>query len=118
MIAKKVLKILILTSVSFHFSSCSYLQNVSQTSIPESRGQVVTAESDKYVIFLFNFSNTFVEEVKTELEKKCPNGKVEGITSKTESVLYFPIILSKYVVSARGYCTTASSPQVKGKRKL
>lgn len=96
--------------IAFFVSSCSFLQNVSQTSIPKNRSHPVDASSDKFVILLLNFNNDFVSEVKEDLKRKCPGGRVEGITSKTESVVYFPILVSRYIVSAHGYCQTQAKP--------
>ena len=85
-------------------NACSYLSSVSTTSIPDSREHKVKAESYKFLFFAMNFSNDFVDEMAEDLAKKCPEGKVQGILTKHESIMYFPLIAHGINVSAEGYC--------------
>jgi hypothetical protein len=85
-------------------SACTHLNSVSVTSIPASRAEKVKVERYKFLFLLLNFNNNFVEEMEVELAKKCENGKIEGILTKTENITYFPIIAHAYNVTAEGYC--------------
>lgn len=93
--------ILLLTLI---FSACTQLNSVSVTSIPKERSQKVSAERYKFLFLLLNFDNEFVNEMEKELAQKCPNGKIQGIVTKTEAITYFPIIAHAYNIKSEGYC--------------
>ena len=97
------MKILILLSLLFTVS-CTHMASVSQTSIPAKKGKIVKAEVEKNIIFLFNFSNTYVDEINDKLASQCPNGSIQGVLTKHESITYFPIVFHKVKISAEGYC--------------
>jgi hypothetical protein len=97
------MKILILISMLF-LASCTHMASVSQTSIPAKKGKVVSAEVEKNIIFLFNFSNAYVDEINDKLVAQCPNGSVQGVLTKHESITYFPIIFHRVKITAEGYC--------------
>ena len=52
---------------------------------------------------MLNFNNKFVDGMESELADKCP-GKIQGIVTKTEAIMYFPILFHAYNVKAEGYC--------------
>ena len=97
------MKYLIL-SLALSVSACTQLRSVSVTSIPKERTQKVSAERYKFLFLLLNFDNKFVDEMEKELAEKCPNGKIQGIVTKTEGITYFPLIAHAYNVKAEGYC--------------
>ncbi len=97
------MKFLIILTL-FVTSSCTHLSSVSQTSIPAKKGKIVKAQVEKNIIFLFNFSNSYVDAINEQLAAKCPNGKVSGILTKHESITYFPIVFHKQKVIAEGFC--------------
>jgi len=88
----------------FILSSCTHMASVSQTSIPAKKGNVVKAEVKNNIIFFFNFSNDYVNEINEKLIAQCPNGSVKGILTKHENITYFPIIFHQIKISAEGYC--------------
>ncbi len=99
------MKNLILTSaLSLALSGCTYLESVSTTPIPADRQTKVKAETSRFVILLFNFNNDYVNEMAEDLANQCPNGKVQGILTKHESVVYFPLLFHSIKVSAEGFC--------------
>ncbi len=85
-------------------ASCTHLNSVSVTSIPKDRSQRVSAERYKFLFLLLNFNNDFASHMEKDLAEKCPNGKVEGIVTKTEMLTYFPLIAHAYNIRADGYC--------------
>lgn len=85
-------------------ASCTHMASVSQTSIPAKKGRVVTAQVERNIIFLFNFSNDYVDDLTQRLIEKCPKGSVKGVLTKHESITYFPIIFHKVKITAEGYC--------------
>jgi len=95
---------LILLSLVLSLSACTHLNSVSVTSIPKERSQKVSAERYKFLFLLLNFDNKFVDEMEKELAEKCPNGKIQGIVTKTEGITYFPLLAHAYNISAEGYC--------------
>jgi hypothetical protein len=97
------MKFLILISL-FISVSCTHMASVSQTSIPAKKGRTVSAEVEKNIIFMFNFSNSYVDEINDKLAAQCPKGSVLGILTKHENITYFPIIFHKVKITAEGYC--------------
>ncbi len=96
----KVIVALFLISI---LSSCAFLNSVTVTSIPKNRSTKVTSERKKFIFLFLNFNNDFVNEMEKELAQKC-DGKIQGIITKTESIVYFPILFNAYKVTAEGYC--------------
>ena len=96
-------KIFLLLSVTLLFG-CTHLVSLSTTSIPKNKGKKVYAESERFMFFLFNFDNDYVNELTMDLARQCPKGKVKGILTKHEAITYFPLIAHKVRVSAKGYC--------------
>ena len=88
----------------FLLSSCAYLRSASQTSIPKRRGKEITAESYKFIFLLLNFDNSFADEAREKLIKKCPNGNIKGILTKSEDIVYFPLIAHAKQVTVKGFC--------------
>lgn len=97
------MKFLLLLTLLFTVS-CTHMASVSQTSIPAKKGKLVKTQVDKNIIFLFNFSNDYVDEINDKLAAQCQNGSVEGVLTKHESITYFPIIFHKVRITAEGYC--------------
>jgi hypothetical protein len=90
------------------FSGCTHLASVSTTSIPRERGGKVSAERSKFIFLAFNFSNEYVEDMAEDLAEKCPDGKIEGLLTKHESIVYFPLLFHSVRVSAEGYCSASA----------
>lgn len=93
-----------LLSFALTLSACTQLQSVSVTSIPKERSNKVSAERYKFLFLLLNFDNKFVDEMEKELAEKCPNGKIQGIVTKTEAITYFPLLAHAYNIKSEGYC--------------
>ena len=85
-------------------TSCAMVRSVSQTSIPKKRNKVVEAEVTNNIIFLFNFSTTYLNDLTEQLSAQCPNGKVQGILTNDTLITYFPIVFYKERITATGYC--------------
>ncbi len=98
------MKTAIIAMILVLLGGCASVRSVSQTSIPAKRTNVVKAEVSKNIIFLFNFSTNYLDDLTAQLQKACPNGKVEGILTKDVTIVYFPIIFHKDLVTAEGYC--------------
>jgi len=90
----------------FGLMGCTHLVSLSTTSVPPKAVQTkkIYAESDRFMFFLFNFDNDYVDNISLDLARQCPKGKVQGVLTKHESVTYFPLIAHKVKVSANGYC--------------
>ena len=98
------MKLILCLLVLLVASSCARVRSVSQTSIPVKRANLVSAEVKNNVFFFFNFRTDYVNDLTSQLVKKCPNGKVEGILTKDVVVTYFPIIYYQEQITAEGYC--------------
>lgn len=99
-------------------SGCASVNSVSLTPIPAERNNVVKATKDKIIILGLNFDNDYVDGIVTDLKQQCPNGKVSGILTKDESIMYFLFFVWKRQVTATGYCSKSSAADTrKGQRK-
>lgn len=98
---KKLVLIIFLTQI---FSSCARLSSVSTSSIPKNRSKKVFSVADRFIFLGFNFNNDYVNNMANNLAQECPDGKVKGILTKHESIVYFPLFAHKERVTAEGYC--------------
>lgn len=98
------MKFLVITTLIAMLAGCAHVRSVSQTSIPAKRGETIKAEVKNNIFFFFNFNTTYLNELNSQLQTKCPEGSVEGILTKDVVVTYFPIIFYQEQISAEGYC--------------
>lgn len=98
------MKKLTLIALTLFSISCTHLQSVSTSSVPASRSKPVSAEGSRFMFMFFNFDNKYVDNVVMDLARQCPNGKIEGILTKYETVTYFPLFAYRLQASAQGYC--------------
>lgn len=87
-------------------SACTSLNSVSLTSIPAQKGNEVRAERSRLIFLAFNFNNDFVDEMTEDLRAQCPNGQIQGLLTKDETVMYFGFIVYRRRVVAEGFCQT------------
>lgn len=85
-------------------AGCVHMRSLSTTSVPMDRSKPVEAQGYRLIILLFNFNNTYVDTLTQDLAAQCPGGRVEGILTKAEDIVYFPIIAHAVKVTAKGYC--------------
>lgn len=90
-------------------AGCTHLSSVSTTSIPENRSHPISSEAYRFIFLGFNFDNDFVDVMAKDLANKCPQGKVQGILTKHESIVYFPLIAHAVRLTANGYCLNVAS---------
>ncbi len=91
----------------FCVSSCVHLQSVSLTQIPAKKSKKVETEAHKWIILGFTFDNDYLDEVVPELNRRCSNGKIQGVLTKDETVNYFIGLVMKQRVVVSGYCQKA-----------
>jgi hypothetical protein len=96
-------------AVMFSVMGCTHMRSVSTTSIPAQRDTPVKAEAYRFLFFMVNVDNTYVDSLATDLAKQCPNGRVEGVLTKQEDITYFPLIAHGVRVTATGYCQPGAS---------
>lgn len=89
-------------------AGCSHLNSVSLTQIPSDRTRVVDVARSRFIFMAFNFNNDYVDELTDDLKSRCEGGVVSGILTKDETVVYFPWLFWKRVVSARGFCNRSA----------
>ncbi|OQW50556.1 MAG: hypothetical protein A4S09_01830 [Proteobacteria bacterium SG_bin7] len=85
-------------------TGCASVNSLSVTQIPAKRDKIVKSQASKLIFLAFNFDNDFVEQVTDDLKSQCPNGKVSGILTKDETILYFLFFVYKKQVTVTGYC--------------
>lgn len=95
------MKIVVLCLV---LTGCTSLTTVSVTSVPAEKGKKVSAKKSKMIYFGFNFNNDYLNDMVQDLAGQCPKGKIQGLLTKHEHVIYFPIVAHEQVVSSEGYC--------------
>ena len=104
---KKIKSLAVLASATIAVMisiGCASVQSVSLTSIPAGRDHKIQSETSKFIVLGFNFNNDFIDEMKEDLQRQCPNGKISGILTKDEVIDYFLMIFWKRQVTATGYC--------------
>lgn len=104
-----MIKLMTVLSLSLALGGCAFLQSVSTTSIPAQKGRVVKTERSRFIFLAFNFNNDYVNEMAEDLANQCPGGKVEGILTKHEAIVYFPILFHTQKVTAEGFCNGGKS---------
>jgi len=85
-------------------SGCVHMHSVSTTSVPIERSEPVEASTYRFFFLLLNFDNNYVDQLTEDLAQKCPDGSIEGILTKQEGIMYFPLIAHASRVTATGYC--------------
>jgi len=89
------------------FNGCTHLTSVSSSSFPKAseRTRPVSTQVKRMIFLGFNFNNDYVNNIAFNLANQCPNGKVQGVVTKHETVLYFAPFVYEVRVTANGYCT-------------
>lgn len=100
---KLILSSLLITSLT----GCAYLNSVSLTQVPASRNREVKAQASRFIFFGFNFNNDYVDEAVADLANQCGGGKISGILTKDETIMYFSVFAMSRVITATGYCEKA-----------
>lgn len=88
---------------------CADLKSFTIAPVPPAsmRKKEVKAKATKFVFLAFSFSNHFTEELKENLLEQCPQGRIEGISTKFETYSY--LLASTLIIEARGYCIDTSN---------
>jgi hypothetical protein len=85
-------------------SGCVHMRSISTTSIPVERDNAVESTGYRFLFLMINFKNDYVNEMTKDLAQQCPDGRVEGILTKQENIVYFPLFAHAVRVSATGFC--------------
>lgn len=85
-------------------SGCVHMRSISTTSIPVERDHAVESTGYRFLFLMINFKNDYVNEMTKDLAQQCPDGRVEGILTKQEDIMYFPLFAHAVRVSATGFC--------------
>ncbi len=88
----------------FWFVGCVHMRSLSTTSIPEERSQPIEAQAYRFLFLGMNFDNNYVNAMGKDLAQQCPKGRVEGILTKQENIVYFPLFAHAVRVTASGFC--------------
>jgi hypothetical protein len=92
-------------------SGCVHMRSISTTSIPVERDNAVESTGYRFLFLMINFKNDYVNEMTKDLAGQCPDGRVEGILTKQEDIMYFPLFAHAVRVSATGYCVKPGAPE-------
>jgi len=85
-----------------YLAGCVHLSSVSVTSIPPNGQTIEAVAESRYIVMGINPDNDFADDVVKDLREKCPGGKVQGILTKHEVIVY-PFV-QQHRVTARGQC--------------
>ena len=83
---------------------CVHMRSMSTTSVPAERSKPVEAEGYRFLFLFINTNNQYINNLPKELAEQCPNGRVEGILTKHENIMYFPLFAHAVRVTASGFC--------------
>ena len=98
------MKKILLAGILMLSFGCTHLKSVSMTDVPKKRDNKISVTKDRFIFLAFNFDNNYVDQLTYELAQKCSKGKVEGLLTKHEVIVYFPLFFHKQRVTAEGYC--------------
>lgn len=110
----------LIVGLALSLGGCVHMASVSTTSIPIEREKPVEAEGYRFIFLFLNFDNKYVNRLTRDLADECPDGRVEGILTKQEDIVYFPILAHAVRVTATGFCVPYSeeaphySPEAEG----
>lgn len=84
----------ILVALALGLSGCAYSVHQVHVSdfkpgVPLERGEVVKAKSEQFVIMGFARESNYVDSAYQDLQTKCPNGTITGITTQFSTDLGF-----------------------------
>lgn len=90
-------------------SACHTVESISISQLPEmaARKQKIASAASSLIILSIPFGSTFVAEAREGLLRQCPQGAIEGVLSKHETVSYFPGVAVEQRVSMEAYCINA-----------
>ena len=97
---KKSLFLLLVTLCT----GCVHMRSMSTTSIPAERSTPIEAKAYRFLFLMINFDNKYINGMTKDLAQQCPNGRVEGILTKQEDIMYFPLFAHAVRVTATGFC--------------
>ena len=86
------------------FTGCVHMRSMSTTSIPAERSKPIEAEGYRFLFLMINFDNKYINSMTKDLAQQCPNGRVEGVLTKQEDIMYFPLFAHAVRVTATGFC--------------
>lgn len=89
-------------------TACTSAKIKSISDLPEERSKMVHAQAENWNILLQGTNNGFNEQVLEQLNKSCPNSKVNVSMVESRYTIYLLDFLYKEKVSAYGYCEKPS----------
>lgn len=110
-----MLRRLLVLALCMSSFACTHLSSVSTTSIPAQKGKKVSTEAYRFIFLGFNFNNDYVNEMADSLARTCPKGKVEGLLTKHESIIYFPLFAHAVRVTGEGYCNVPAQASTRAR---
>ena len=96
--------------LSVLFTGCVHMRSMSTTSVPVERSKPIEAEGYRFMLLMINTDNRYINNLPRDLAAQCPNGRVEGILTKHEDIIYFPLLAHAVRVTASGFCVDAAAP--------
>ena len=96
--------------LSVLFTGCVHMRSMSTTSVPVERSKPIEAEGYRFMFLMINTDNRYINDLSKDLAAQCPNGRVEGILTKHEDIIYFPLLAHAVRVTASGFCVDAAAP--------
>ena len=97
-------------SVLLFLQACVYTQSVTLTNVPLNRSQKVSASVERWVFFA-TFDSNEVNSAPEALKKKCPGGRITGVSAKELRRLFLFQIIMKREIHLEGYCQANSNAE-------
>ena len=101
------MKKLLISILALFATNCAHsIHGVHTNSFDQTPGSkapvMITSKAQQQTILGFVFDSNYVEEARWNLQKKCPNGRVEGITTQLSTSLGFLYWTNKILM--KGLC--------------
>lgn len=97
----------VLLATLLTFTGCAQLNSVSMTPVPTDRSRPIRAKAHDWVVWGVKFNNDFADNVRSDLQRQCPTGRVTGMMTKHETYLHLYLVIVpfwKRVVETQAYC--------------
>ena len=96
----------------FGLVSCAHVHTFHQDalSLEEAKGKAISSEATKFIVLFFNFNNDFVTDAYKGFKAQCPNGRINGVSSRLSSTNH--LLSWTYKFKLAGYCVKKENEKI------
>lgn len=96
------MRLLALSILALSLGACAHVHSFNQDTILGGEGNFIETVGEKTVWFNFNFNSDFIDEAREKFMSECPDGQINGVSSRLSSENSFLHWTSR--VRFTGYC--------------